>query len=65
MVEIKKDMIRLSTNKKLSKNEYINWTNFVQEHNHDNPNDQIAYEVTWNDDNYKVKLLNLKVDNEG
>ncbi len=65
MVEIKKDMIRLSTNKKLSKNEYINWTNFVQEHNHDNPTDQIAYEVTWNDDNYKVKLLNLKVDNEG
>ena len=65
MVEIKKDMIRLSTNKKLSKNEYINWTNFVQEHNHDNPTDQIAYEVTWKDDNYKVKLLNLKVDNEG
>ena len=65
MVEIKKDMIRLSTNKKLSKNEYINWTNFVQEHNHDNPNDQICYEVVWNKDEYKVKLLNLKVDNEG
>ena len=65
MVEIKKDMIKLSTNKKLSKNEYINWTNFVQEYNHDNPNDQIAYEVVWNKDEYKVKLLNLKVDNEG
>ena len=65
MVEIKKDMIKLSTNKKLSKNEYINWTNFVQEYNHDNPNDQIAYEVVWNKDEYKVKLLDLRVDKEG
>ena len=48
MVEIKKDMIKFSTDKELSKNEYRNWTNFVEQHNHDNPNDQICYEVVWN-----------------
>ena len=65
MVDIKKDMIKFSTGKKLSKNEYINWTNFVEQYNHNNPNDQICYEVVWNKDEYKVKLLDLKVDKEG
>lgn len=65
MVDIKEDMIKFSTDKKLSKNEYINWTNFVEQYNHDNPNDQICYEVVWYKDEYKVKLLDLKVDKEG
>ena len=65
MVDIKKDMIKFSTDKELSKNEYRNWTNFVEQHNHDNPNDQICYEVVWYKDEYKVKLLDLKVDKEG
>jgi len=62
MVEIKKDMIKFSTDKELSKNEYRNWTNFVEQHNHDNPNDQICYEVVWKDDVYNVKILELGVD---
>ena len=62
MVEIKKDMIKFSTDKELSKNEYRNWTNFVEQHNHDNPNDQICYEVVWKDDIYNVKILKLGVD---
>ena len=62
MVEIKKDMIKFSTDKELSKNEYRNWTNFVEQHNHDNPNDQICYEVVWKDDIYNVKILELGVD---
>jgi hypothetical protein len=64
MVDIKKDMIKFSTNKELSKNEYRNWSNFVQQHNHENPTDQIAYEVSWKDDIYSVTLLDLKVDKE-
>ncbi len=62
MVDIKKDMIKFSTGKELSKNEYRNWTNFVQQHNHDNPNDQICYEVVWKDDIYNVKIIELGVD---
>lgn len=62
MVDIKKDMIKFSTGKKLSKNEYRNWTNFVEQHNHDNPNDQICYEVVWKDDIYNVKIIELDVD---
>ena len=54
---LKEDMIRFSTDKELSKNEYRNWTNFVQQHNHDNPNDQICYEVVWKDDIYNVKII--------
>jgi hypothetical protein len=65
MVEIKEDMIKYSTGKEISKNEYRNWTNFVQQHNHDNPNDQICYEVVWKDDIYNVKIIELDVDNEG
>ena len=64
MVEIKKDMIKFSTGKEISKNEYRNWTNFVQQHNHDNPNDQICYEVVWKDDIYNVKIIELDVDND-
>ena len=55
-------MIKFSTDKKLSKNEYINWTNFVEQYNHDNPNDQICYEVVWKDDIYNVKIIELDVD---
>ena len=62
MVDIKKDMIKFSTDKELSKNEYRNWTNFVEQHNHDNPNDQICYEVVWKDDVYNVKIIELGVD---
>ena len=59
---LKEDMIKFSTVKELSKNEYRNWTNFVEQHNHDNPNDQICYEVVWKDDIYNVKILELDVD---
>ena len=59
---LKEDMIKFSTDKELSKNEYRNWTNFVQQHNHDNPNDQICYEVVWKDDIYNVKIIELDVD---
>jgi hypothetical protein len=62
MVDITEDMIKFSTGKELSKNEYRNWTNFVQQHNHDNPNDQICYEVVWKDDIYNVKIIELDVD---
>ena len=55
-------MIKFSTGKELSKNEYRNWTNFVEQHNHDNPNDQICYEVVWKDDIYNVKIIELGVD---
>ena len=61
---IKKDMIKFNTGKELSKNEYRNWTNFVEQHNHDNPNDQICYEVVWKDDIYNVKIIELDVDRE-
>jgi len=44
---------------------YKKWTEHVVKHNHDNPDDQISYEVNWKDDIYKVKILNLKVDKEG
>jgi|TARA_R110001599_G_scaffold22638_3_gene83494 hypothetical protein len=49
----------------MTKEEYRKWTNCVAKHNHDNPDDQVSYEVNWKDDVYKVKLLDLKVDNEG
>ena len=62
MVDIKKDMIKFNTGKELSKNEYRNWTNFVQQYNHENPNDQICYEVVWKDDIYNIKIIELGVD---
>ena len=49
----------------MNKEEYRVWENYVIKYNEDNPTDQIAYEVNWKDNIYKVKLLNLKVDNEG
>ena len=49
----------------MTKEEYREWTNCVTKHNHDNPDNQISYEVNWKDNVYKVKLLKLKVDNEG
>ena len=49
----------------MSKEEFRAWEDYVIKYNHDNKTDQIAYEVVWNKDEYKVKLLNLKVDNEG
>jgi hypothetical protein len=64
MVDIKKDMIKFSTDKELSKNEFRAWEDYVIKYNEDNPKDQICYELTWNKDEYKVKLLNLKVDRE-
>ena len=49
----------------MNKEEFRMWEDYIITYNHNNPTDQIAYEVTWKDDNYKVKVLNLKVDNEG
>ena len=49
----------------MNKEEFRMWEDYIIRYNHSNPTDQIAYEVTWNEDNYKVKLLNLKVDKEG
>jgi hypothetical protein len=49
----------------MTKEEFRAWEDYVIKYNHDNPTDQMAYEVNWKDDIYKVKLLNLKVDNEG
>ncbi len=49
----------------MNKEEYRVWENYVIKYNEDNPTDQIAYEVNWKDNIYKVKLLSLKVDNEG
>ena len=49
----------------MSKEEDRAWEHYVIEYNYNNPTDQISYEVTWNEDNYKVKLLNLKLDKEG
>ena len=46
----------------MNKEEFRMWEDYVIKYNHDNPKDQIAYEVVWNKDEYKVKLLNLKVD---
>ena len=48
----------------MSEEEYRAWEHYVIEYNHNNPTDQIAYEVSWNKDEYKVKLLNLKLDND-
>jgi hypothetical protein len=60
MVEIKDTELTPMT-----KEEFRAWEDYVIKYNHDNPTDQMAYEVNWKDDIYKVKLLNLKVDNEG
>ena len=49
----------------MDKDSYRKWAEHVVKHNHNNPNNQIAYEVMWKDDTYKVKILDLKVDNEG
>ena len=48
----------------MNKEDFKVWENYIVEHNHSNPKDIIAYEVTWNEDIYKVKLLNSRVDNE-
>lgn len=55
-------MIKFSTGRELSKNEFRNWTDFVRKHNHENPKDQICYEVRWKDDIYNVEIINLGVD---
>jgi hypothetical protein len=60
MVEIKDTELTPMT-----KEEFRAWEDYVIKYNYDNSTDQIAYEVVWNKDEYKVKLLNLKVDNEG
>tara|TARA_R100000935_G_scaffold55123_1_gene84780 strand:- start:49 stop:222 length:174 start_codon:yes stop_codon:yes gene_type:complete len=49
----------------MDKKGYKKWTEHVDKHNYENPNDTISYEVSWQDDSYEVKILNLKVDNEG
>ena len=49
----------------MNKEEYRVWENYIIKYNEDNPTDQIAYEVNWKDNIYKVKLLSLKIDNEG
>jgi len=49
----------------MNKEEYRVWENYVIKYNEDNPTNQIAYEVNWKDNIYKVKLLSLKIDNEG
>ncbi len=49
----------------MNKEEYKVWEDWIMEYNHNNPKDPIAYEVKWNEDNYKVKLLNSRVDTEG
>ena len=49
----------------MNKEEYRVWENYVTKYNEDNPTNQIAYEVNWKDNIYKVKLLSLKIDNEG
>ena len=59
MVEIKDTKLT-----PMSEEEYRAWEHYVIEYNHNNPNDQICYEVSWNKDEYKVKLLNLKLDND-
>jgi hypothetical protein len=60
MVEIKNTELM-----PMNKEEFRAWEQYMIKYNHDNVTDQISYEVTWNKDEYKVKLLNLKVDNEG
>lgn len=47
----------------MNKDEYRMWESYVIDYNHNNPDSQIAYEVSWDEDIYKVKLLDLKVDN--
>jgi len=49
----------------MNKEEYRVWENYIIKYNEDNPTNQIAYEVNWKDNIYKVKLLSLKIDNEG
>ena len=47
-----------------NKEEFRVWQDYVLQYNHDNndnPDMQIAYEVRWKDDNYKVKLLNQQL----
>ena len=49
----------------MNKEEYRVWENYVIKYIEDNPTNQIVYEVNWKDNIYKVKLLSLKIDNEG
>ena len=46
----------------MSKEEYRCWESYIVQYNYDNPQDQIAYEVSWKDEIYSVTLLDLKVD---
>ena len=49
----------------MNKEEFRVWQDYVRQYNHDNPDMQIAYEVRWKDDDYKVKLLNIGLYKEG
>jgi len=49
----------------MTKAEYRAWEDYVRKYNNDNPKHPICYELTWNKDEYKVKLLDLRVDREG
>ena len=49
----------------MTKAEYRAWEDYVRKYNNDNPKHPICYELTWNKDEYKVKLLDLRVDKEG
>ena len=46
----------------MSKEEHRCWESYIVQYNYDNPQDQIAYEVSWKDEIYSVTLLDLKVD---
>jgi len=46
----------------MSKEEYRAWEDYVRKYNEANPKEPICYELTWNKDEYKVKLLDLGVD---
>jgi|TARA_B110000259_G_scaffold128941_1_gene145591 hypothetical protein len=41
----------------MNKEEYRVWQDWIIKYNHNNPTDEITYEVNWDDDTYKVKLF--------
>ena len=49
----------------MNEEEYRVWEGWITKYNHNNTTYQIAYEVNWNGDVFKVKLLNSRVDTEG
>jgi hypothetical protein len=64
------DKMKLKPNElvPMNKEEFRVWQDYVLQYNHDNndnPDMQIAYEVRWKDDDYKVKLLNIGLYKEG